>query len=85
MEEQVCSDLLGICERVIDETAEGLEQARQLARQEIASGEEQEQEQDRDRAVVDGYILQQLEALWIEQGGIAAAVLARIKAGDTDW
>jgi hypothetical protein len=83
VEEQVCSDLLGICERVIDETAEGLEQARQLAREEIESGGEQEQV--RDRAVVDGYILQQLEALWIEQGGIAAAVLARIKAGDTDW
>ena len=36
-------------------------------------------------ATVDPYTLQQLEALWIEQGAVARTVLERIRQGDTDW
>lgn len=68
-----------ICERVVQESTEGLERTRRLLEQErsVVSGDQ--------IGAVDGYTLQQLEALWIEQGCIAEAVMQRLTDGDTEW
>lgn len=77
------ASLREICERVLRDTELGMDRIRRFKQQvkrKMGQGEEAY-----DEGMVDAYILQQLEALWVEQGGIARSVLERVESGDTDW